>query len=136
MLLKNKEFLAAVYPDALADFDDGVDQSDGFFGEESTLSKRPSTLTVQAVTYCDFLVLPVDLLNSVLEKNEKMRALVEEYALRVHRTDVLRPRAEQHGLTTTGERLARSFCQAASISHKPRRSPSLPPNCRTNSLEA
>jgi len=30
MLLKNKEFLAAVYPDALADFDDGVDQSDGF----------------------------------------------------------------------------------------------------------
>ena len=45
MLLKNKEFLAAVYPDALADFDDGVDQSDGFFGEESTLSKRPSTLT-------------------------------------------------------------------------------------------
>jgi hypothetical protein len=134
MLLKNKEFLAAVYPDALADFDDGVDQSDGFFGEESTLSKRPSTLKVQAVTYCDFLVLPVDLLNSVLEKNEKMRALVEEYALRVHRTGVLRPRAEQHGLATTGERLARCFCQAASTSLKPRRSPSPPPSCGANSL--
>jgi len=141
MLLKNKEFLAAVYPDALADFDDGVDQSDGFFGEESTLSKRPSTLKVQAVTYCDFLVLPVDLLNSILEKNEKMRALVEEYALRVHRTGVLRPRAEQHGLATTGERqstagerLARCFCQAASTSLKPRRSPSPPPSCGANSL--
>ena len=102
------------------------------------------TRPVAAVTYCDFLVLPVDLLNSVLEKNEKMRALVEEYALRVHRTGVLRPRAEQqHGLTTTGERqstagerLARCFCQAASTFLKPRRSPSPPPSCGANSLEA
>jgi len=82
MVLKNKEFLAAVYPDALEDFDDGVDQSEGFFGEETTLSKCPSTLKVQAVTYCDFFVLPVAVLDSVLEQNKNMRTLVAQYAAR------------------------------------------------------
>ena len=48
MLMSRKEVLAAVFPEALADFDEGEEQTEGFFGEETTLSRTPSTKTVRA----------------------------------------------------------------------------------------
>ena len=63
-------------------FDDGVELTDGFFGEETVLTGNPSTHTVRAVTYSDFFVLPIAVFNEVLKANHGMRALVDAYAER------------------------------------------------------
>ena len=82
MLLAHKDILAAIAPDQAENLDEGVELTEGFFGEETVLTGQRSTLTVQAVTYSDFFVLPTAVFNSVLEHNEAMRKLVDEYAAR------------------------------------------------------
>ena len=61
------------------DYDD-LDLSEGFFGENSVLTRLPAEKTVRALKFSDFFLLPRAVFNSVLEENRQMRNLVEEFA--------------------------------------------------------
>ena len=106
MLISHKQFLASVFPEKAESFDDGVELTDGFFGEETVLTGNPSTHTVRAITYSDFFVLPIAVFNEVLELNHGMRKLVDEYAERKHATNkkhskrVLKSQNTQVGLAS------------------------------------
>ena len=56
--------------------------SEGFFGEESVLTSRASTMTVRAAKYSDFFLLPTAVFNGVLAQNSAMKVLVTDYARR------------------------------------------------------
>ena len=56
--------------------------SEGFFGEESVLTSRPSTMTVRSAKYSDFFLLPTGVFNRVLAQNSAMKQLVTDYARR------------------------------------------------------
>ena len=98
MLSTNKEFLDAMTgaDESARRLRDTVELTEGFFGEESVLTGLPATHSVRAVRYSDFFLLPVATFRAVVEQNDAMRRLVEEYA--AARRGTLERKAKPSGL--------------------------------------
>ena len=79
MLVSNQNFLEVI-GGATLNLTPTIELTEGFFGEESVLTGKPSSSTIRAFKHSDFFLLPVDIFNSVASRNEKMHQLIMEYA--------------------------------------------------------